>query len=733
MSKIQSITLKIEGMTCASCVARVEKAIKKATGIENVSINLANETAIISVHPKKYDLREIKKFIVDAGYEVSNLEEDSKTKNLFSIKSNEQLKKAKREFLISLIFAIPIFTLNMTMMSKNIINALNIQLKYLNLFLFAFTFLIIFISGRKFYIKFFKNLLTFTFDMNSLISIGTGSAFLFSSIITFFSHLLPDNSQYHVYYDTTAVIISLVLLGRWLEAKAKFKTNSAIEELVNLQPQKVLVKIGNNEIEKGIDELEINDIIIMKPGQSIPTDGIITNGYSFVDESIVTGESIPIEKTVGSQIKSGSVNKTGYFEYRVTKNAANSTLGQIIKLIEQSQSIKAPVQKLADKISGIFVPIVILIAILSFIFWYITSNKVDVALINFISVLIIACPCALGLAIPTALIVGIGGAAKKGILIRDANSLELFHKVNTIFFDKTGTLTFKKLKVEDYETFDIEIEELLEYIVPAEKKSEHPVAEALIVFSKRFNLNQRPLEKFKSKSGLGIEAIVDGKKIFIGNKNFLIERFPQEISKISVENSSSSEVIVIIENKLRAIFRISEEIKEEARSIIKKLEENKKKTIILSGDKMISTKKIAEKCGVTAFESELLPEDKLKIIKRFQSKGEIVAFIGDGINDAPSITQADVGIAMGSGTDIAILSGSVILLNDNLNNILLLKQISKKVDKTIKQNLFWAFIYNVIGIPLAAFGLLNPIFAAFAMSMSSVSVISNSLRVKKTL
>jgi Cu+-exporting ATPase len=733
MSKVETVTLNIEGMTCASCVARVEKAIIKAQGVKNVSINLANEKATLSIDKDNYNFEEVKKFIEEAGYEVKSSENESITKALFNSKTNIKLDKAKNEFITSLIFTIPVFALNMAMMSDSFISSLNLQHNYITFFLFVLTFLLIIISGRKFYIQFAKNLSHLTFDMNSLISIGTGSAFLFSAIVTFFPFLLPENLQKHVYYDTTAVIISLILLGRWLEAKAKFKTNEAINELVKIQPQKALVKLGNTEIEKHIDDLRINDIVIIKPGQNIPTDGIVVEGFSTIDESIVTGESIPVEKSAGSKVKSGSVNKTGYIEYRVTTNAANSTLGQIIRLMEQSQAIKAPIQKTADKISSVFVPIVISIAIISLIVWYFTSNKLDVALVNFISVLIIACPCALGLAIPTALIVGIGGAAKKGILIRDGNSLELFHKVSTIFFDKTGTLTSKELKVESYKLFDFDIKTLLEFIIPAEKKSEHPVAQAIISFSKNFNLNEKAIEHFESKTGLGIEAVVEGKEVVIGNRNFLKSKFEKEIDTFSGNIDSHSEVFVLIDKKLEAVFKISEEIKPEASEIIKNFSNSGIRTFILSGDKIEQTKRIAEKCGVTAFESELLPEDKLNIIKKFQAKGEIVAFIGDGINDAPSITQADVGIAMGSGTDIAILSGSVILLNDNLNNILLFKKISKKVDTAIKQNLFWAFIYNVIGIPLAAFGLLNPIFAAFAMSMSSVSVVSNSLRVKKNI
>lgn len=733
MSKVQTVTLKIDGMTCASCVTRVEKAISKAQGIKNVSISLVSEKATLSIDTDNYNFEEVKKLIEDAGYEVKSSENESITKALFSSKANTKPDKAKNEFITSLVFTIPVFILNMAMMSDSFINRLGLPHNFTNIFLFVLTFLLIILSGRKFYIQFAKNLSHLRFDMNSLISIGTGSAFLFSAIVTFFPSLLPENLQKHVYYDTTAVIISLILLGRWLESKAKFRTNEAINELVKIQPQKALVKVGNTEIEKHIDDLRINDIVIIKPGQNIPTDGIVVEGFSTVDESIVTGESIPVEKSAGSKVKSGSVNKTGYIEYRVTTSASNSTLGQIIRLMEQSQGVKAPIQKTADTIASIFVPIVISIAIISFIVWYFTSYKLDIALINFISVLIIACPCALGLAIPTALIVGIGGAAKKGILIRDGNSLELFHKVSTIFFDKTGTLTSNKLKVESYKLFNFDIKTLLEYIIPAEKKSEHPVAQALISFSKSFNLNEKVVEQFDSKTGLGIEAVVESKEVVIGNRNFLKSKFEKEIELFSGNIDSQSEVYVLINKKLEAVFTISEEIKPEASEIIRKFSELGVKSFILSGDKIEQTKRIAEKCGVTAFESELLPEDKLNIIKKFQAKGEIVAFIGDGINDAPSITQADVGIAMGNGTDIAILSGSVILLNDNLNNILLFKKISKKVDTAIKQNLFWAFIYNVIGIPLAAFGLLNPIFAAFAMSLSSVSVISNSLRVKKNL
>lgn len=729
MKDVKTISLKIEGMTCASCVSRVEKAISKVEGIKSVAINLASETAIISVENEKYNFEKIKKFVEDAGYGVIQL--DKKEKFSQPLKSLSKLDLAKNDFLTSLVFTVPVFIINMLMMSDVLLNKLGIHISHLSYLLFLLTSLLILLVGRKFYIKFIKNLLHLSFDMDSLIAIGTGSAFIYSSAVTFFPYAFPIEMQTHIYYDTTAVIITLVLLGRWLETKAKLRTNQAINELIKMQPTKVLVKENNQEIEKDIDELKIGDIVILKPGQHIPTDGVIVNGFSSVDESIVTGESMPVEKKINSNLLSGSVNKTGYLEYKVSSSAANSTLGKIIKLMEQAQSVKAPIQKIADKISAIFVPIVIFIAFISFISWYFISNSFEISLINFISVLIIACPCALGLAIPTALIVGIGSAAKNGILIRDGSSLELFDKVTSIFFDKTGTLTENKLKVVNYKLFNLKLVNVLEYIIPAEKKSEHPIALALIEFANNYSFLERKLEKFESKTGLGIKSQVDGKEILIGNKNFLFEN---GFKNINLNDSDYySKVFVIIDNNLEAIFDITEIIKPEVRNVIKKFTELGVKTFILSGDKITPTARIAKNSGVTDFQSELLPEDKLNIIKKFQSQGEICAFIGDGINDAPTITQADVGIAMGSGTDIAILSGSVILINNNLDKLITFRNISKKVNSAIKQNLFWAFIYNIIGIPLAAFGLLNPIFAAFAMSMSSISVITNSLRIKKSL
>lgn len=728
MKKIQNIVIEIDGMTCASCVARVEKAISKAKGVNKVNVNLASEQATLSIDDEIFDVIEVKNFIENAGYKVKNISYDKINSFFFKSQNLDKVKEFKEQFVISFILTLPILLLNMLLMFESVFTfSISFQ-NHTNRVLFILTLILIISSGRKFYFNFFKNLKSLSFDMNSLIAIGTGSAFLFSTMVTFFPELLPKNFENHVYYDTTAVIISLVLLGKWLEAKAKFKTNEAINELIKIQPQKATVKIGENEIEKNINELNVNEIVIIKPGQYIPTDGIVIKGQSTVDESIITGESIPVEKSIGSLVKSGSVNKTGFIEYRVTSTAANSTLSQIIRLMEESQSYKAPIQKITDKIASIFVPVVISIATLSFFGWILISNSFEVALVNFISVMIIACPCALGLAIPTAIVVGIGTAAKNGILIRDGGSLELFDKIKTIFFDKTGTITNKKLKIDSFKLFNKKIEEVLEYLIPAEKKSEHPIAQAIIEFSKKYDFNEKNLEHFESKTGFGIEAVVDGHPVIAGNKNFITQKINKDLKISSADNS---EFYVVIDNNLEAIFSISEDIKSEAKDVIDQFSKQGVKTILISGDKENTTRKIAEYCNFSAYEYGLTPMEKFDIIKKFQDKNELVAFVGDGINDAPSINQADVGIAMGTGTDIAILSGDVVLLNNNLKNILNFKEISKKVNSVIKQNLFWAFIYNVIGIPLAAFGMLNPIFAAFSMSLSSVSVISNSLRIKR--
>ena len=524
-------------------------------------------------------------------------------------------------------------------------------------------------------------------------------------------------------------------MGRWLESRAKSKTGSAIKKLLELKPQKVFVKRNNNELEIDLSDLEIADLVIVKPGGKIPADGKITNGFSTVDESMITGESIPVEKNVGSKVIGGTLNKTGSFEFEVTETGERSVLGQIIKMVETAQSTKAPIQKLADKIAAVFVPVIILIAVLTFASWFFfTSAGLSTSLINFVAVLIIACPCALGLATPTAIIVGTGKGAQNGILIKNAESLEVAHKINTIIFDKTGTITTGKPIVSSVITNGINEAELLKIAASLEKRSEHPVAKAVLSYVKDNGINTLQLEKFESLTGTGLKGTVNGDEVLIGNlslmknNSILINDFEARINQLS--ESGKTVILISINKVLKGLIAIEDEVKMNASEIINRLKAMNLKTILLTGDNKYSAKNISDKVGFENFNAEVLPEDKIKIVSDYQKENKIIAMVGDGINDAPALVQSNIGIAMGTGTDVAIESADIVLMSGDLNGVVKSIKLSRLTLKTIKQNLFWAFIYNIIGVPLAAFGLLNPMIAAFAMSISSVSVVSNSLRLK---
>ena len=605
-----------------------------------------------------------------------------------------------------------------------------------NKILFLLAIPVVFVSGRRFFKIFWKNLLHFTADMNSLVAIGTGAAFIYSSIIVLFPELISDHSTtHHVYFETTAVIITLILMGRWLESKAKFKTGLAIKKLIELKPQYVLIRKDGSEKEISIDDLSIGDLVIIKPGSKIPADGKIISGSSVVDESMITGESLPIEKSAGSKVIGGTINKTGTFDFEVTAIGDNSVLGQIIKLVEEAQGSKAPIQKLADKIAAVFVPVIILIAIITFSSWLIFgSGGLSAALINFVAVLIIACPCALGLATPTAIIVGTGKGAQKGILIKNAESLELAHKIDTIIFDKTGTITTGKPVVSSMHKNTLSENDILRLAGSLEQKSEHPIASAIINFATSKRITFEDVKDFKSLTGFGLKGTINGNEVLAGNKTLM------ESYSISTQlfhsfidepfNLSKTHVFIAVNNEVEGLFFLEDELKSNSRDVISELKSMKLKTVLLSGDNNAVAKSISETAGFDSYKAELLPDDKLDIITNYQNEGKIVAMVGDGINDAPALTKSDIGIAIGTGTDVAIESGDIVLMSGDLNGVVNSIKLSRLTLKTIKQNLFWAFIYNIIGIPLAAFGLLNPMVAALAMSFSSVSVVSNSLRLK---
>lgn len=735
----KKISAPVSGMTCASCVARVEKSIEKINGVKDVAVNLATEKATFKFNKNQTSLEHIQKAVEDAGYKIdfTNIEDNGK-KNLSSseeIFGNDYDQKLKNDFIVALIFTIPIFLISMGMMWDTFQNAVNLSSEVINKILFVLTLPVIFISGKRFYKIFLKNLRHFAADMNSLVAIGTGSAFIYSSALTLFPEYFDTSFSSHTYFETAAVIITLILMGRMLESRAKTKTSQAVKKLIELKPQTVLINRNSSTIEILLDELSIGDIVIVKPGSKIPADGIIIKGNSNVDESMITGESMPVEKSINSRVIGGTLNKNGAFEFEVTAIGEHSVLGQIIKLVEEAQGSKAPIQKLADRIAGIFVPVIILIAIVTLISWTIFDQSgFGTSLLNFVAVLIIACPCALGLATPTAIIVGTGKGAENGILIRNAESFELAHKISTIIFDKTGTITTGKLKVTSITNFSIGEKDLIKFTASLESNSEHPIAEAIIDYAKINAIQLEQVEDFESLTGSGLRGKINGAEILIGNKslmeNYSVRMNNFQSNEFEMAESSTTLIYVAIDGELKGTFELEDEIKSNSSSMISELKKVNLETILLTGDNFFAAKNISQHVGFDDFKAEVLPAEKLNVISEFQKQGKIVAMVGDGINDAPALVQSDVGIAMGTGTDVAIESGDIILLSGDLEGVTKAIKLSRFTLKTIKQNLFWAFIYNVVGVPLAAFGLLNPMIAALAMSFSSVSVVTNSLRLK---
>lgn len=734
---MKKFNLPVEGMTCASCVTRVEKIIGKFENVQNVNVNLANETVTFEADDK-INLDEISKAVEEYGYKLK-LET---TENISSINENENFKdefydQLKSDFKLALIFTIPAFIISMLMDFHFFHLLWPFTQDYTHKILLILITPVVFISGKRFYNTFVKNLKHFSFEMNSLVAIGTGAAYGYSVFATLFPEVISKDKLPHVYFETAGVIITLILMGKILEHRAKRKTNDAIKKLIELKPKSTLILLNNIETEIPINELKTGDVVIVKPGSVIPADGIIIWGSSSIDESMISGESLPVEKSINSKVIGGTINLNGTFHFKVTEVGDNSVLGQIIKLVESAQASKPPIQKLVDKVAGVFVPVVISIAILTFIAWLILGgeNNFPSALTNFIAVLIVACPCALGLATPTAIIVATGLGAKNGILIRNGESLEIAQKISTIIFDKTGTITEGNPTVKEIVSIDANQNELLELIASLENQSEHPLAKAIVNFAKERKINFIQPESFKILSGFGIIGTINKKNILVGNHS-LLKEFSIDLNKHKelIDNyfqKGSTLIFVAIENELKGLIVIEDAIKESSKSAIDQLKRMKLKTIMLTGDNYLSAKRIAEEIGFDEFKAEVLPNEKSEVVKNYQSQNEIVAMVGDGINDSPALAQADISFAISSGTDIAIESAQITLVGGNLNAIPKAINLSKKTISTIKQNLFWAFVYNVVLIPLAAFGNLNPMIAALAMSLSSVSVVSNSLRLKR--
>ncbi len=574
--------------------------------------------------------------------------------------------------------------------------------------------------------------------MDTLVAVGTGTAYVYSLTATLFPAWISSSHVIqHVYFDTAGVIILLILLGKVLETRAKGKTNTAIKKLLQLKPNKATIIINGEEKIVKASELKIGTAVIVKPGEKIPSDGKLIEGYSVVDESMLTGESIPVEKSIGADVIGGTINKNGTFTYEVTALGDTSVLGQIIKLVEEAQGSKAPIQKLADQVSAIFVPAVIGIALLTFAAWMIFPQIpiFNVALLNFVAVMIIACPCAMGLATPTSIMVGTGLGAQHGILIKNGESLEKAHKVSAIVLDKTGTITEGKPTVTDIKLQGIDEKEFLSIVGAVESRSEHPLAEAILEYAKDRKVEFGKIETFENKAGYGINAIVDGNAVIVGNLKLMqsyslkLGNLEETFSKITSEGKSV--VLVGLNGELAGIIGISDPIKESSKNAVQALKNIGLKVFMITGDNEKTAKAIADKVGIENYIAEVLPEGKAEKVKELQNKGEIVAMVGDGINDSPALVTADLGIAIGTGTDIAIESSDITLVKGDLLSVVSAIKLSKRTIRTIKQNLFWAFVYNTIGIPFAALGFLNPMIGALAMSLSSVSVVTNSLRLKR--
>ena len=725
------VNLKVIGMDNPHCISEIKNVLQplKKKGIIDGELS-QNEKAVIKYDPSKLSLEEIKKVIKNAGYE--SIEETSLDREK-EIRT-EELRKLKKLFLTGLILSIPVFILSFPEFFK-------IDFSFRNVVLFVLTTPVQFYVGARFYKSAWGALRAKSANMDTLIVIGTTAAYIYSVLTTFLSSIFGEAA----YYDTAAIIITFIMLGKYLETKAKGKTSEAIQKLIGLQPKTALVIRNKKQIEIPIEEVKVNDILIVKPGQKLPVDGIVISGDSSVDESMITGESIPVEKTKCSVVIGGTINKTGSFNFKATKVGQDTALAQIIKFVEEAQGSKAPIQRLADKVASIFVPAVIIISIITFITWYFFGPipAFIFALSNFIAVLIIACPCALGLATPTAIIVGTGKGAENGILIRGAEALETAHKIDTVVFDKTGTLTKGKPEVTDILFFNKAKKiDVLKFAAIAEKRSEHPLAEAIINEAKKLKIKVPEPSSFKAISGHGVKINFSKKEILLGNRKLMTENKVNikniEKKASDLESHGKTVVFIAVSKKITGIVAIADTLKETAIEAIEQLKDMGKEIVMITGDNKRTAQAIAKEAGIKDVLAEVLPEDKAKNVKKLQDQGRIVAFVGDGINDAPALAQSDIGIALGSGTDVAMETGGIVLIKNDLRDVVKSIKLSNYTIKKIKQNLFWACVYNTVGSPIAA-GilypftgfLLNPMIAAAAMALSSVSVVSNSLLMKK--
>ncbi len=737
---MKNSTFNVTGMSCASCARTVENALNKNEDIK-ASVNIATEKINIEYDENKYNFEKIKKIVENSGYGlVETLSEEEKMQMY-----EDKIKSLRNKLILAAVFAIPLMYISMGhMMGIHLPDIVNPKK---NAAIYSIVQLLLTIpvvyAGKDFFIHGFKNLVRKSPTMDSLIAMGASAAIIYSLYATYMTITVDPEYHMNLYFESAGTIITLILLGKLLEARTKGQTSSAIKKLIGLQPKKA--KIIENGVEKEvlIENIKVGDIIVVKPGEKIAVDGKIVSGNTSVDEAMITGESIPVSKNPGDKVIGGSINKNGSIQFEATEIGKDTVLSQIIKLVEEAQGSKAPISRMADIVAGYFVPIVIGIATVTGIIWFISGSGLTAALTFFISVLVIACPCALGLATPTSIMVGTGKGAENGILIKSGEALETAHKIKTVVLDKTGTITKGKPVLTDLKVYNnFDENEILQLAASAENNSEHPLAEAIVNGAKEKNVEFKQYDKFRAMPGYGIRAVIDEKEIQIGNRKLMASR------KISTEaaekdyeilsNEGKTPMFISVNNELAGLIAVADVVKETSKEAVEKMHKLGLKVIMLTGDNEKTAKYIAKEVGIDRVIAEILPFQNAEEVKKLQEAGEFVALVGDGINDSPALAQANVGIAIGSGTDVAIESADIVLIRNDLNDVAGAIALSKATITNIKENLFWAFFYNVIGIPFAA-GIfyaffngpkLDPMIAAFAMSLSSVSVLMNALRLK---